>query len=414
MVNVFRLATSLVILPSIVRSTSFLPFLNFTSPSPYIFHSLATLLQQYPQTLFPNGHTIASVTIPRHTLLYHGRHDSDPVPSPEWLALDIEMAYGIMGNMPDSRMMTYRTTKNVKAVYFDGASASLSGEGTRAQMVLLYNGTEKIPKRGGWGPPGGSRPGRDHSNHSDNEQQKKEDKEPPIRPPPGHWNPLQDEYFRARGLCEWLQSRGLGGPGWGYESVVRMNAGFEVIWCDFESTSLKIVSNLNVSAPLLEYTETSYMNLFHASSGGGFAAQALLRMTEDEGPHGPGMVNPLEPFRPSSNWFWFAAAAKRYFGESRIKVDDCGLFSFYEPQLQNQTNTRIKDDADRFGLNAEGKWQSPSKGLNKEDELEDLTRRRKQHRLDSVDEKDGDIMLQALEQRLTRALNEDGCRTRVN
>ena len=411
MVNIFCLATSLVILPATVRSTSFLPFLNFTSPSPYIFQSLATLLQQYPQTLFPNGHTIASITIPRHTLLYHGRHDNDPVPSPEWLALDIEMAYGIMGNMPDSRMLTYRTTKNVKAVYFDGASASLSGEGTRAQMVLLYNGTEKIPKRGGWRPPGGGRPGRDHG---DNEQKKDEDEEPPMTPPPGHWNPLQDEYFRARGLCEWLRSRGLGGPGWGYEGVVRMNAGFEVIWCDFESPSLKIMSNLNVSAPLLESTEISDMNLFHASSGGGFAAQALLRMNEDEGPHGPGMTNPLEPFRASSTWLWFAAAAKRYFGESRIKVDACGLFSFYEPQLQNQTNTRIKEDTDRLSLNTDGMWQSSSKGSEREDELEDLTRRRRQHRLDSVEEKDGDIMLHTLEKRLTRALKEDGCGSGVS
>lgn len=411
MFNLPRLATLLLILPAAVRSTSFLPFLNFTSPSPYMFHSLAALLQQYPQTLFPNGHTIASVTIPRHTLLYHGRHDNDPVPSPEWLAMDIEMAYGIMGSMSNSRMLTYRTTKNVKAVYFDGTSASLIGEGTRAQMVLLYNGTEKIPKRGGFGPPGRGRPGRDHG---DDGRKKENDEEPLRRPPPGHWNPLQDEYFRARGLCEWLSSRGLGGPGWGYEGVVRMNAGFEVIWCDFESPSLKMVSNLNVSAPLLANTEVLGMDTFREVGGGGFAAQALLRMNEDEGPHGPGMTDPLEPFRSSSAWFWFVAAARRYFGESRIKVDACGLFSFYEPQLQNQTNTRIKEDTDRLGLDANGKWLSTSKGSERGDELEDLTRRRRQHRLDSVEEEDGDIMLQALEKRLSRALSEDGCSSGVN
>jgi hypothetical protein len=367
-------------------------------------------LQQYPQTLFPNGHTIASVTIPPNTFLYHGRHDNDPVPSPEWLALDIEMAYGIMGSMPDSRMLTYRTTRNVKALYFDGTSASLIGEGTRAQMVLLYNGTEKIPRRGGWGPPGGRPPNGGH--HGDKEKREVEE-EPPRRPPPGHWNPLQDEYFRARGLCEWLSSRGLGGSGWGYEGIVRMNAGFEVIWCDFGSPSLKVVSNLNVSVPLLADADVSGVDLVQEPRGS-FAAQALLRMNEDEGPHGPGMTDPREPFRASSTWFWFAAAAKRYFGESRIKVDACGIFSFYEPQLQNQTNARIKEDTERFSLSANGKWLGPSSGSGREEELEDLTRRRRQHRLDSVEENDGDIMLQALEQRLTSALKKDGCSSGVN
>jgi hypothetical protein len=77
---------------SVASCTAFLPFLNFSSPIPNIFHSLATLLQTLPQNQFPNGHTITSVTIPRHTLLYHGRHDNDPIPSPEWLAFDIGYA----------------------------------------------------------------------------------------------------------------------------------------------------------------------------------------------------------------------------------------------------------------------------------------------------------------------------------
>lgn len=316
------------------------------------------------------------------------------------------MAYGIMGSMPDSRMLTYRTKKDVKAVYFDGTSASLMGEGTMAQMVLLYNGTENIPKRGGWGPPRGRRP-----DHDKDGEKKDRGEDPPRRPPPGHWNPLEDEYFRARGLCKWLVSRGLGGPGWGYEGVVRMNAGFEVIWCDFESPSLKLVSNLNVSVPLLQNVDS---DRFQGSRQTVFETQAMLRANEDEGPHGPGMTSPLEPFRYSSTWFWFAAAAKRYFGESRIKVDACGLFSFYESELQYQSSARIEDDASRLNLTAAGKWESPSEDVIREYGLDKLKKRRRQHRLDSVEEKDGDFMLRSLEARLKNALDEDGCNSGVD
>ena len=33
--------------------------------------------------------------------------------------------------------------------------------------------------------------------------------------------------------------------------MVRMNAGFEMIWCNFSSPSIRLVSHLNVTAPLL-------------------------------------------------------------------------------------------------------------------------------------------------------------------
>lgn len=38
------------------------------------------------------------------------------------------------------------------------------------------------------------------------------------------------KYARAAGLCDFIKEKNLGGPGWGYESIIRMNEGFEVIW----------------------------------------------------------------------------------------------------------------------------------------------------------------------------------------
>jgi hypothetical protein len=396
--------TSVLAFSSAVQASplSFLPFLNFTSPSPHITHSLSALLSAHPQTLFPNGHTIASVTVPRHTPLYHGRQDNDPVPSPEWLAFDVFMAYSIMGNTPDSRMFTYRTTKDVKAVYFDGASASLMGDGTWSQMVFLRNGTEGM-KRPGWVfPP----PGRGHGHHG------KDEDGPPPRPPgghpPEHWNPLADEYFRARELCKWLGSSGLGGKGWGYEAIVRMNAGFELIWCDFESPSLKLVSNLDVSAPCVpdsarapgEELERPWLQR-PIQSG----AQARLGIA-DEGPHGPDMSDPGEPFRNTSNWFWFSAAAKRYTGDSRIKLNPGGIFSFYEPGLQNQSRVRVAEDIERFNLRSGGRWKStPFLGrTGRDEELLELQRRRSHHRLTSVEGQDAQYMRKAVERRLRHSL----------
>ncbi|GME53134.1 purine nucleoside phosphorylase [Neofusicoccum parvum] len=113
------------------------PLLNFSSPAPYIFSSINGLFEQWANTFFPNGHTIAACEVPAHTLFYHGRHDTDMPPSPEFLAFDVEMAYGIMGNLPDSRMLTYRTTRPVKCLYFDGTSANLMSAGVEAQMTFL-------------------------------------------------------------------------------------------------------------------------------------------------------------------------------------------------------------------------------------------------------------------------------------
>jgi hypothetical protein len=63
--------------------------LNFSSSAPHLFASTYSLLQQWSNTIFPNGHTIASCEIPAYTLFYHGRIGDDTPPSPEWLAFDM-------------------------------------------------------------------------------------------------------------------------------------------------------------------------------------------------------------------------------------------------------------------------------------------------------------------------------------
>lgn len=90
------------------RSTPAAASLDFSSSSPHIFSSLRSLLQQWPNTFFPNGHSVVPCEIPPFTSLYHGRRDDQLPPDPEWFAFDIEMSYGIMGSSQSSHMLTVR------------------------------------------------------------------------------------------------------------------------------------------------------------------------------------------------------------------------------------------------------------------------------------------------------------------
>lgn len=404
------------------------PLLNFSSPAPYIFSSINGLFEQWANTFFPNGHTIAACEVPTHTLFYHGRHDTDTPPSPEFLAFDVEMAYGIMGNLPDSRMLTYRTTRPVKCLYFDGTSANLMSAGVEAQMTFLYGDSESVPSRP-W-PPRPGRPGRGPPPGRDPPGERPADpgaQEDGHRPPFERWNPLDDEYFRAKGLCEWIKEKELGGQGWGFEGVVRMNAAFEIIWCDFDSPSLRLLSNLNVSAPRIEMDEKKRWPGMHSKrlsqslpEGQVALKEGDVRFQTDtpEGPHGPGMTDPSEPFREVANWMWFTAAARHYGasgthgigagrGEARSKVNTCGIFTFYDPGLEGQYTARI--DAEKISLNisTDGRWNGPEDEDSRAPALEQLMRRRRPHRANHVSKEDGKYMLAAVEERLRAVLDDE-------
>ncbi|KAK8153775.1 hypothetical protein IWX90DRAFT_481424 [Phyllosticta citrichinensis] len=362
-------------------------FLNFSSPAPYIFSSLSGLLSEWSNTFFPQDHAITACVIPAHTQLYHGRHDAYPPPSPEWLAFDVEMSYGIMGNLKDSRMLTYRTTRPVKALYFDG------------DLVARRHLQDAVRRRGGpRRPPGGGPP--DY----------------------GGGKPLDDEYWRAEGLCSWMKEHGLGGKGWGYEGVVRMNAGFEMIWCDFDSPSLKLVSNLNVSAPRIDMkneerwpgrpvSDDEAISKKHGAEQIallGHGGQTNAQEGEKEGRHGPDMTDYSEPFRYASLWMWFTAGVRHYGrtavgpgrGEARVRVDTY-------PELQSQATSRVKSDRKSLNISLSGHWQASEDEKERATALEELMRRTRFHRISNVSKQDGALMRTSVEQRLRAVLGNE-------
>lgn len=385
--------------------------LNFTSPHPHLFASVSTLLHQWSNTMFPNGHALVAVEIPAYTLLYHGLispADRDPEPpSPEWLAFDLEMAYGIMGSARNSFLLTYQTTRPVKALYFDGESATLFGLGTMDSQMLQLFGNVSGPANGlGWG--------------------------------------IQPEYLRAHGLCDWLERAGLRGRGWGFEGVVRMNAGFEMIWCDFVSPSLRLVSRMNVTAPLLpeedEDADRAVPAEEEAERVDGVAELAKRgqdatsyyplppqptktdRNAEPSHPAAPPNMrwtrDHREPFLTMQGWGWFDSATWHYGsnrngpgqGEVRAKVLQCGILSYYSAQFVNQTANRAAADEKSLNLTSSGLWEGPGEHGNRTTAIKQLTRRRRYHHLGMSTPKEAALMRSNSERALRSLLaSENEC-----
>ena len=272
----------------------------------------------------------------------------------------------------------------MKCLYFDGASAALFGTGQLdSQMVFLYGNVS--------GPP------------------------PPERGAP--WLGLFDEYGRARDLCGWVQSNNLGGLGWGIEGIVRMNAGFEMIWCNFSSPSIRLLTHLNVTAPLTRKTgerdgqadgiserqslvspRLSSEEEMRTSFGFPFPLPPSPTRAPDLDPeplHPPGYGGDrkLEPFWNAQRQEWFRSATWHYGasgmgpgrGERRVQLLTCGFSTYYSANFHHLAASRSTSEQRAFNLSATGAWQGPGKSGNRTTALQQLSRRRRSHTLAGID-----------------------------
>ncbi|KAJ7074232.1 hypothetical protein C8F01DRAFT_1010492 [Mycena amicta] len=269
----------------------FEPQLNRPSVAPFVFNGLSSLLTQWPNTIHGNGHSIVPGILHPFTLLYHAREDATLPPSPEWLAWDPEMSYAIM--VPrggKTYLATYRTIRPANIVYFDGMSAAWGPGWLDSQHMFIYGITAE--KNFDW------------------------------------W----DDYGRAEKLCEWAKPRDIDG-------IVRMNAGFEVIWCDFDSPKLQLVSHLNITPP--GTPEGSSPRFPHP-----------LAVDDEDPPERPPRRGPGRwPGRPRMSELaltgtleWVRAASHRSFSpQHHLTLFPSGMISFYHPRL-----TSLREDrADR-------------------------------------------------------------------
>lgn len=301
-----------------------------------------------------------------------------------------------MGSERNSHILTYQTTKQTGCLYFDGESATLFGSGMMdTQMLFIYGNVT--------GP------------HVDDGRR---------------FRGLQDEYDRASGLCQWVQDKRLGGLGWGVEGIVRMNAGFEMIWCNFTSPSVRLLTKTNVTAPLLHKVDKDSMlgNAEHKArtmgTGGRSSTPEYTNTSpgyyplptdtsppdHSKGPEQPPMPpnwrpSGEEPFLASQTWGWFESATWHYGstgmgagrGESRVKPLTCGFLTFYDPIFQEQQIERAITERKKLNLTTEGHWIGPGSQENRKAALEQLTRRKRYHSLRNISAADALIVNNAAE-----------------
>ncbi|KAK5653789.1 hypothetical protein OQA88_7947 [Cercophora sp. LCS_1] len=191
-----------------------------------IFNSIHSAMRQWGSSLNHNGMAFIPATIPRGTLFYHGSPFNSTPAAPEWLAFEMEHAenfararpYRVLPPRPPPSdkpehqkplgsprppdnatirgyLHTFRTTRELSLLYVDGTSAGKTRMGTMDSQDFVLRLLD--PADG-----------------------------------PNPW----DDYLRARELCGILTQ-------WGYDGVIRMEIGFEVIFCkDFAGGGLETIS----------------------------------------------------------------------------------------------------------------------------------------------------------------------------
>jgi hypothetical protein len=183
------------------------------------------------------------------------------------------MSIGIYGGSGQSNLHVYSTSRALNVIYFDGQAATLSALGTLdSQMAVLQSHVPLYPE----------------------------------------YDLVYDEDQRALDLCDLVADLGIDG-------VVRMDAGFEVLICDYSISKVQevFVTNNTVPGSLED------------------APEGLPRDPNRQPPKGFGNV-----FSEQGSWEWLRSASWHYghdgdggASESRVSLDICRMISFYDPEL---------------------------------------------------------------------------------
>ena len=172
--------------------------------------------------------------------------------------------------------------------------------------------------------------------------------------------------------------------------MVRMNAGFEVILCNFSRPSIRLLTHLNVTAPLRLESPVDdeeqvvwidrqglverLSGLVETSLPSASRLFPLPSSTTRDVPTQPSGIRPpylqdraLEPFGPSSFREWFRSATWHYglsgMGpgrpETRVKPLTCGFGSYYDSVFSSLASDRAINERHSLNLSATGFWQGP-------------------------------------------------------
>ncbi|KAI1158176.1 hypothetical protein F5B18DRAFT_665389 [Nemania serpens] len=184
------------------------------------------------------------------------------------------MSLGIFGATSSSVIHTLASTRPLRVVYFDGQSATLTETGALdSQMAILGRQVPEIPT----------------------------------------YSHIYDEDQRALELCDLVNDLGIDG-------VVRMNAGFEILLCDWPKSGVKHLFASNITLP------------------GNQERQANKSLPSD-----PNRQPPLgfgNAFGEQGSYEWLRSATWHYgnYGQGgpalgHVDLDPCTMVSFYDPVL---------------------------------------------------------------------------------
>ncbi|KAL8917330.1 MAG: hypothetical protein Q9208_008000 [Pyrenodesmia sp. 3 TL-2023] len=224
---------------------------------------------------------------------------------------------------------------------------------------------------------------------------------------------LWDEYARAQKLCGWLREHELDAPGRGIEGIFRMSAGFELIWCDFSSPSLRLVSRFNVSVPLLGYNRTSILPKDTENSGR--ALYAADSGNEGDLPAPDWEIDwEHEAFVASQQWDWFTSTSRGYSledlasnREPSIRLLDADVVSLYSPEYQRLLTTLVERERKQLNLTSDGFWQNGLDGEARRSAMKELMRRRSQHRVGNLSAQDVAKYRGNMKRMINRVVNQD-------
>lgn len=290
------------------------------SRGPQIFNAVQDSMRQWGASLHHNGMSFFLATVPEGVIFHHGNNNEKSPDDPDWLAYEIEHAEhfarggrgppgggkgpgrggppgpSALGGMeyptgqfplvddhasmdpmtqaPDEDaaepekggwLHTYRTTRPLRYIYVDGMGGGKTSMGTLDSQDYLLRGTREV---------------LDFDNHKKREVHEKRDSDKVHAKRAG--GPM-DEQARAVELCALCKD-------WNLSGIVRMEAGFEIIHCDFSDGLEEI--------------------------------QALQRPGDNEGPGGRGGFGNFEFVRGLS---------ERYndIGSSRTVIDYSSMVSAY-------------------------------------------------------------------------------------
>jgi len=186
------------------------------------------------------------------------------------------MSVGIYGGSGITFLHTALPSRPLNLLYFDGESATLTASGSLdSQTALLRQHVESNPTS----------------------------------------ESIYDESARGRELCALAQELQIDG-------YMLMNAGFEVLACNVESSGIREIHVSNITVP------------------GNY-----VRQRDPNLPHDPTRPPPLgfgNDFAQEYSWDWVRSATWHYGGfgngrgthkEDRVDIDLCGMVTYYDPLL---------------------------------------------------------------------------------